>query len=290
LFQYEFRGSDYVLPVCFVTSFCLLGFWTLFSGTPPLILTGISGAGILCELPYEVSYSEFSLVAIGMAVLGSYVWSIQYIARRLIMLDLLPGAYYSVGTRIIFATFISVTLHHFIQSMESGIKNELLELLPVIAFFTGMFPQRVMQYMLEKLMIFQKLGQRAQELPLDMIEGMNLFNKVRLAEVGIDNAQNLAKANLEELILKTPFNPMLLLDWIAQAKLYVIFKNQTAALREAGIRTILDFQAAADEDALNILNEVSKIPEKELAIVHEITSEDPDIAALAAARKNLSKS
>lgn len=40
---------------------------------------------------------------------------------------------------------------------------------------------------------------RADELPLDMIEGISLFHKSQLNEVGIDNAQNLAQANLVKL-------------------------------------------------------------------------------------------
>ncbi len=122
-----------------------------------------------------------------------------------------------------------------------------------------------------------------------MIEGMNLFNKVRLAEVGIDNAQNLAEANLEELILKTPFNPRLLLDWIAQAKLYIAFKDQVVGLRTVGIRTVLEFQAVGGEDGLGTLAKLSEIPEEQLAAVYQVISQDPDIAAMSAAWKNLSE-
>jgi hypothetical protein len=123
-----------------------------------------------------------------------------------------------------------------------------------------------------------------------MIEGMNLFNKVRLSEVGIDNAQNLAEANLEELILKTPFTPGLLLDWIAQAKLYVIFKDRISGLRKAGVRTVLDFLAACGKDGFGTLAKLSEIPDEQLATVYQVISEDPDVASMSRARKNLSES
>ena len=166
----------------------------------------------------------------------------------------------------------------------------MIELLPVIAFFTGIFPQRALQYIQEKLIIFGKLGKKANELSLDMIEGMNLFNKVRLSEVGIDNAQNLAEANLEELIRKTPFNPKLLLDWIVQAKLYVIVKDQITNLREAGIRTVLDFCATCGGNGLTTLAKLSEISEEQLATVYQVINDDPDVAAMSIARKNLSES
>ena len=97
LVQEEYKGRDYILPVCFVTLFCALGFWVLFSDIPPIILTGIAAGEFGATSSNTLPYSHLSLVAIGMAILGSYVWSIQYIARRLISLDLSPGAYYSVA-------------------------------------------------------------------------------------------------------------------------------------------------------------------------------------------------
>lgn len=289
LFGEEYRGRDYILPVCFVTLFCALGFWVLFSDKPPIILTGIFAGGFGDTNSGALPYTHLSLVAIGMAILGSYVWSIQYITRRFINLDLSPGAYYSMGTRIIFATFVSLTFHHFIQSMPPGARKEMIELLPVIAFFTGVFPQRAMHYIQEKLLVFKKLGKGAHELPLKMIEGMNLFHRVRLSELGIDNAQNLAEANLEELIRKSSFNPRLLIDWMAQAKLYIIVKDQITGLRRVGVRTALDFQVAGAENGLSSLAELSEMSEKQLATVYRVISEDPDVDAMASARKNLSE-
>jgi hypothetical protein len=290
LVQEEYKGRDYILPVCFVTLFCALGFWVLFSDIPPIILTGIAAGEFGDTSSNALPYSHLSLVAIGMAILGSYVWSIQYIARRLISLDLSPGAYYSVGTRIIFATFVSLTFHHLIQSIHPEARKEMIELLPVLAFFTGIFPQRGTQYIQEKLLFLKKLGKGAHELSLEMIEGMNLFHRVRLSEVGIDNTQNLAEANLEELIRKTCFNPRLLLDWIAQAKLYLIVKDQVDSLRRVGVRTVLDFQAAGVKNGLSTLARLSEISEDQLATVYRVISADPDVHAMAKARKNLGES
>jgi hypothetical protein len=290
LFHEEYKGRDYILPVFFVTLFCALGFWVLFSDKPPIILTGISAGEFGETNTVALPYTHLSLVAIGMAILGSYVWSIQYIARRLINLDLSPGAYYSMGTRIIFATFVSLTFHHFIQSLHPEPRKEMIELLPVIAFFTGIFPQRATQYIQEKLIVFKKLGKGAHELSLEMIEGMNLFHRVRLSEVAIDNGQNLAEANLEELIRKTSFNPGLLLDWIGQAKLYVIVKDRITNLRRVGVRTVLDFQAAAAGNGLSTLAQLSGMEEEQLATLYKVIGEDPDVEAMSTARKNLSES
>ena len=74
---------------------------------------------------------------------------------------------------------------------------------------------------------------------------MNRHHAVRLGEVGIDNGQNLAEANVVELILKTPFGPDQLLDWIAQARLYVYVKDEIRVLRRYGVRNALDLYEVA---------------------------------------------
>ncbi|HVS64427.1 MAG TPA: hypothetical protein VMT85_13095 [Thermoanaerobaculia bacterium] len=65
--------------------------------------------------------------------------------------------------------------------------------------------------------------------------------------MGIDNAQNLAEAELIDLVLRTPFPPTQILDWIAQAKLFVCFKDRIEGLRSVGIRTILDLREIGRE-------------------------------------------
>src|SRR6266487_5574137 len=87
---------------------------------------------------------------------------------------------------------------------------------------------------------------RADDLPLEMIEGINIAHKIRLNEIGIDNAQNLAEANLLELLIRTPFKPRLLIDWIGQARLYIYFKNDIVNLRKSGIRTIIDLKTSGN--------------------------------------------
>jgi hypothetical protein len=286
--QNDYRGWDYALPVFFVTLFCALGFWVLFASEPPLILVGVSHGGESID-PGQLSYTRLSLVAIGMAILGSYIWSIQYIVRRLINLDLVPGAYYSIGTRIIFACFLSVIMHHYIQSLDAGLKKELIDLLPVIAFFIGIFPQRALQYLQEKMFFLSKSEKQAHKLPLDMIEGVTLFSRVRLSEVGIDNAQNLAEANFLELILRTPFNPLLMLDWISQAKLYLVVKDGMEGLRKACIRNSFDLLAAQENDCLDKVAELSGIEAGQLSIICKILSEDPKTESLKTMRKQLSE-
>ena len=54
-----------------------------------------------------------------------------------------------------------------------------------------------------------------------MIEGVSGYDKMRLAELGIDSCHDLAMADFIPLVLKTSYGPRELADWILQAKLCV---------------------------------------------------------------------
>ncbi len=149
-------------------------------------------------------------------------WSARDIIRRLISGDLTPSVYYSAGLRMVYAALLSLMLSFLLLAALPISPSD--KLIYVVAFLTGM-------------------------LPLDMIEGINGFHAARLSEVGVDNAQNLAEANLLDLLLRTPFNPGQLIDWIAQAKLYAYFKADIEKLRRVGIRTIFDFRSRSGRSA-----------------------------------------
>jgi hypothetical protein len=87
--------------------------------------------------------------------------------------------------------------------------------------------------------IFSRKSTSAKVLPLEIREGISSYHKARLGELGIDNVQILAQASLMELILKTPFGPRILVDWMAQARLCLEFKEDVTSIRGAGVRTVL---------------------------------------------------
>ena len=56
------------------------------------------------------------------------------------------------------------------------------------------------------------------------------------------------------------------------------------------MRTVLDLRAACGENRLGALAKLSEISEEQLATVYQVISEDPDVAAMSNARRNLSES
>jgi hypothetical protein len=193
------------------------------------------------------------VVSIGMAFLGAYIWSLQYVFRRMMTLDLPPGAYYSIGGRMVYSAFVALVLQHFLYSFSSAESSEYNEMLNrqimTVSFFVGIFPDRALAWMKDGLgRIFAEKSDAAASLPLEMLEGISGFHKARLGDLGIDNVQNLAQSSLMELILKTPFEPRVIIDWMAQARLCLEFKDKTKYIRGAGVRTIFDLQEIAEDE------------------------------------------
>ncbi|MDX8405378.1 MAG: hypothetical protein R8K50_04425 [Mariprofundus sp.] len=290
----EYKPGDYFLPVVFatiITALCaaVLIFGGQLADHPEisLIINGPSIAGLALEA--TVINKLFGMLIIGLAFMGSYIWSIQSLFRRLSTVDLTPAAYYAVGIRIIFSVFVGLLIYYLfaggdITSVAN--KNNLYDSpsgLALYAFFAGMFPQRALQYIQDKIQ-FSNTNDHlmADPLPLQMIEGIDLFERTRFVEVGIDNAQNLAKSNFIELIIKTPFNPREIIDWIGQARLYLYFKDDIIHLRKAGVRTIFNLYALGkDEGNLETIAQlVKEVPLEKLKIVYAIIEHDADIKEL----------
>lgn len=302
----EYDPKDYFVPVSLATIVCILCAIVLIMGTSfvinpeeielNLILMGPTVADDI-EDPRLASQLNGMLI-IAMAFMGGYIWTIQNLLRRLATIDLPPSTYYSIAIRIMMAVFVALLFYYFFKSdipttgtSEAGGEFKMsMEVLTVFAFFAGMFPQRAMQYLQEHARVPWRHEEKgADPLPINMIQGAGVFQRLRLAEVGIDNAQNLASANLIELLLRTPFNPRQLIDWIVQAKLYIYFKSDVMKLRKVGIRTAFDLITIGKQDnRLNELATQAKIPVIHLQNAFEIMSADTDIEMLHCANKHLS--
>jgi hypothetical protein len=276
----EYSAVDYLLPIAFATVVCLAGFgFTVFArelvtvhvGERNLLLTGIfEGTGDAMQtMRWQ---SAFVLV---LAFLGAFTWSAQSIIRRLITADLNPSTFYGAGLRMVFASLVALVLSWLLQASPGRDY-----VLPVVAFLAGMLPEQALVYLQEKSKIFaNQRATHSNELPLMMIEGINTFHKGRLGEVGIDNSQNLAEANVIELLLRTPFPANQIIDWIAQAKLHVFVKEDIEKLRAVGIRNAFDFVTEGGEKIEEIVA-ASGLSRVQLAIVYERLNSDPAVPAL----------
>jgi len=249
----EYAPGDYFLPVSFVSMITLLGMilllpsWIIYDFNSDSYASLLfSGAEFWTEAS-EYATEKRSVAVIAFAIMGSYISGSRYIYRRFNTVDLTPGNFFSVGLRTIMAALVSLMLSFVItDKMMPGYSENLIL---VIAFLTGIFPETGFKMLLDRVKIFPKeLNEGQVNFSLDYIEGISDMHKIRLGEVGIDNVQNLAQYNFILLIIKTPFPVRTLLDWSAQAKLIVEFRGDYGLLQKAGIRTALDFIDACEDE------------------------------------------
>jgi hypothetical protein len=229
--------------------------------------SAVSGIGlVLLFLGPEMELAEFpsvelrdmqfpqagSRLVFGMAFLGAYLWGLQYVFRRYALTDLIPGVYYGLSLRLLMASVTALVLYNVYaaladgESAGSGIASNVW---PALAFLIGIFPQRGVRWLTERLpMLSAEADPTVRRLPLEMIEGIESHDSLRLEELGIDTCYDLAMADFVPLVLKTPYSARQLVDWTLQAKMCLYFGDAVKDLRQRGIRTIVDLDQLTQED------------------------------------------
>jgi hypothetical protein len=190
----------------------------------------------------------------GMAFLGAYMWGIQDAFRRYTLNDLTPALNYSRSVRMILAAVVALLFYNGYGMVDiatddgsgGGLTSQVW---PVLAFLIGMFPQRGLHWLAERLPFLSSgTSTTVRETPLEMIEGIEIHDKMRLQELGIDTCYDLAVADFVPMILNTSYSARQPVDWILQAKLCIYFADAVKDLRQLGIRTIIDLEHLTQKD------------------------------------------
>lgn len=292
----EYAPGDYILPVFFISALTFFGVFLLLLSWMIYDMSGGSYTSILLSgsefwtSSEDLKIEKRSVSVMAFAIMGSYISSSRYIYRRFSTIDLTPGNYFSVGLRTVMAALVSLMLSFLFTDTELVNGNMIL----VIAFLTGIFPDSGLKLLLEKTKLFQKEDSGHKNYPLEYVEGISELHKIRLNEVGIDNVQNLAQFNFFMLIIKTPFPVRTLMDWTAQARLILEFQEDFKSLQKAGIRTILDFTDACDADTpeasakrLDQIHEATGVSRLSLEINYQNVKADQAVLLLSHFRRNL---
>ena len=280
-----FTPSKYLLPVLFATVICSLGAATIAfaedfkSNLHDNIL--LSGAYFGSEqVPRELILQSLSVFCY--SFLASFLWSAGNIILRIRNTDLQPGVYYNVGLRVIFAGMVSIALSFMLGGDQGTGIPFLKSSLPAIAIVAGTFPDSILSFFVRKYKDYVNPETiNSEVLALNRIEGISMNHQDRLEEIGIDNAQNLASASLTKLMVDTPYDARLLIDWISQAKLLCYAKENIDGFRKVGIRSVFDLLSDdKSPEILQKLADAAAIPSVILENIHAQVNAETGIQSL----------
>jgi hypothetical protein len=148
--------------------------------------------------------------------LGAYSFIIQMLMRRFFQSDLKASAYASAVLRVSVVAIL-ITVVHQIPALKERPNVE-----AVVAFIIGFFPLVGMQALqrVTATALRAAVPSLNPAYPLNQIDGLNVWYEARLLEEGIEDMENLATANLVDIILHTHVPVGRLIDWVDQAHLY----------------------------------------------------------------------
>jgi hypothetical protein len=154
------------------------------------------------------------LSAVGYAFLGSYIFTLFHVLRGYQRRDLHPKSYNTIVVRILAAYALALVVGIFTTGEGAQ----------VALFFVGFMPESALVWLREKASATTGIGRRIplrEPAPLTDLEGIDLYDRTRLAEEGINNVEGLAHADIVDLMSSTRISAAQLVDWTDQAILYL---------------------------------------------------------------------
>lgn len=234
--------SDYRAPILLfatIISFCsLLSFMGLFwpenLRKTSFILSGMFIAANPEDLQH---YQAGTLVAAAIAFIGAYLALFHRLLGQLNNNDIYPISFHYYSAWLLAAMMLAAIYRHVMAIFGVGPNVDAFVVL--ISFAIGALPapffSALLHLALNKLSITgDKEDPPRAALPTNlnllMIDGLANEKIDRLSDLGVTDAQVLSCQNPFNLWSRLPYDLPLIVDWIAQAQLYV-------CVREEGLRT-----------------------------------------------------
>lgn len=272
LYEHSHSLSSYLLFIALTMLVTMIGTSLLF--TPSLD-------------DYNVNVN--TLLAMRYGFLGGYIFSAYLVYRRYSTNDLNPTVYlYCAFVMIAGIGFNYVAVESLVhiasesnKTPDTGIGAGLLA---VLAFSIGYFPYLAVRWFNNTAYRALQIGQRrADGMPLGILDGISDWHETRLRDNGIDDVQNLAAAEVRDLLVNTAFSAQQVIAWIDQASLYVYLEpSEIQSFRRAKICMLSDFRecwisCGQNDDERKVVAQILQSTPEKLDMLYSSTSEGPNI-------------
>jgi hypothetical protein len=224
---------------------------------PRFFLDGIPVGG---QTPEQLGlYQQGTFAVMGAAFVGNYVYMVSQLLSRVNNHDLFPISLHFYTARAIIAMATACILRHTIKAFGPSETDLVL----LLGFAAGLAPdllivalsRRAFQYL--KVWSSREDGTAARPTSLALLQIDDLTREKidRLSELGIDSAHALSRQNPFVIWTRLPYDVGLIIDWIAQAQLYVLVRDEAMArLRSLLVTDIFDFRTRLNgESAASVL-------------------------------------
>jgi hypothetical protein len=159
------------------------------------------------------------------AALGAYIFNVGVMVRRAFLSDITEHVFWSATNRLLLAASLGLVLSKYFD-------------VPYVYFGIAFVPRvfvsstkRAVSAAAEKLSKSANQD-KTEELPLDLVQGIDIWKEQRMEEEGIESIQNLATADLLTLAVKTHYPLRTLVDWVDQAILINRLPGKTQSTSE----------------------------------------------------------
>jgi hypothetical protein len=222
------------------------------------MVLAVGWAGVVWTVPLGDSLPR-QADALRFGFLGAYFFLLSLLVRRYFQNDLRPGTYLSGVVRIVTVLVLVVAVDQAF-AMQGSDATRPDPALNVVAFLVGVFPSVGMQFLrraVGKLTgVFR--GGLEPPFPLSQLDGMDIWSEARLLEVGIEDVQHLATANLVDVCLGARIPTQRVVDWVDQALLLL----RTGLPRTDNLRqptTYAELRALSVRSATDLLDLVDDL-------------------------------